>query len=167
MNTLYLVRHGENLANITKEFSCRKVDYPLTEKGRLQSELTARYFSAVPLDAVISSPLLRARQTAEPIARAHGLSVTVVEDFREVNVGTLEDSPPDEAAWNIYHAVSRDWAAGVRDTAFPGGENWHSLHARMRRGLESVFAGRRLPRRGDRPRGHHQPDHRRALPAHL
>jgi probable phosphoglycerate mutase len=33
MNTIYLVRHGENPANLTKEFSCRHVDYPLTEKG--------------------------------------------------------------------------------------------------------------------------------------
>ena len=36
MNTLYLIRHGENLANITKEFSHRLVDYSLTPKGRKQ-----------------------------------------------------------------------------------------------------------------------------------
>jgi broad specificity phosphatase PhoE len=38
MTRVYLVRHGENKANITKEFSSRKVDYPLTPKGRLQAE---------------------------------------------------------------------------------------------------------------------------------
>jgi broad specificity phosphatase PhoE len=46
MTTLYLVRHGENLANITKEFSYRAVDYPLTPKGILQAEQTAEYFAA-------------------------------------------------------------------------------------------------------------------------
>jgi len=33
MNHLFLVRHGENLANLTKEMSCRRVDYSLTPKG--------------------------------------------------------------------------------------------------------------------------------------
>ena len=41
MTHLYLIRHGENLANLTKEFSYLKVDYPLTPKGRLQAEQTA------------------------------------------------------------------------------------------------------------------------------
>ena len=37
MNRVYLVRHGENLAHLTKEFSYRKVDYPLTPKGVMQA----------------------------------------------------------------------------------------------------------------------------------
>ena len=41
MNHLYLVRHGENVANLTKEFSCCKVDYSLTAKGVLQAQQTA------------------------------------------------------------------------------------------------------------------------------
>ena len=43
MNLVYLVRHGENPANLLKQFSYRKVDYPLTEKGVLQAEQTAAY----------------------------------------------------------------------------------------------------------------------------
>ena len=42
INRIYLVRHGENRANLTKEFSYRLVDYPLTEKGILQAQQTAR-----------------------------------------------------------------------------------------------------------------------------
>ena len=41
MTHLYLIRHGENLANLTKEFSYLKVDYPLTPKGKLQAAQTA------------------------------------------------------------------------------------------------------------------------------
>src|SRR5579872_6100860 len=94
-NTLYLVRHGENLANITKEFSYKLVDYPLTPKGVLQAEQTAAFFlNTIPLMAAFASPLKRARETAEIIARAQNLSVTVLEEFREVNVGDMEQRPP-------------------------------------------------------------------------
>jgi broad specificity phosphatase PhoE len=65
MNRLYLVRHGENRANLTKEFSSRLVDYPLTAKGVLQAQQTADYFQqragAGGIDAVYSSPLKRSR----------------------------------------------------------------------------------------------------------
>lgn len=40
MNIIYLVRHGENKANLTKEFSYKKVDYPLTPKGVIQAQQT-------------------------------------------------------------------------------------------------------------------------------
>ena len=83
VNTLYLVRHGENLANLTREFSYRKVDYPLTERGVRQAEQTAAHFASLgarpggrPIDAIFSSPLKRALQTAEIIGAATGHAVT-------------------------------------------------------------------------------------------
>src|SRR6266849_4142833 len=88
---LYLVRHGENQANVTKEFSYKLVDYPLNAKGVQQAEQTAAYFQrAIPLDAAFASPLKRASQTGEIIARAQNLPLTVMEEFREVNVGEFE-----------------------------------------------------------------------------
>ena len=45
MTTLYLVRHAENQANLTKEFSHRLVDDALRPKGRLQAEQTAAFFA--------------------------------------------------------------------------------------------------------------------------
>ena len=61
MNTLYLIRHGENPANITKEFSHRLVDYSLTPKGVLQAQQTGEYFKNKQIDAIYCSPLKRAR----------------------------------------------------------------------------------------------------------
>ncbi|MCB0162068.1 MAG: histidine phosphatase family protein, partial [Caldilineaceae bacterium] len=84
-HNFYLVRHGENPANLTKEFSYRDVDYSLTPKGVLQAQQTAAYFRNVPVDAVVASPLKRTRETAAIIADALGLPVEVMEDFREVN----------------------------------------------------------------------------------
>jgi broad specificity phosphatase PhoE len=142
LNVVYLVRHGENPANITREFSHRRVDYPLTERGVAQARQTAAYFRDQAIDAIYSSPLRRAQQTADIIATALHLPVTILEDFRETNVGTLEDQPPTAAAWEQHDSVLASWSSGQREVAFPGGEDYHSLLARMRAGMATVLAGR-------------------------
>ena len=58
-NTIYLVRHGENTANITKEFSYKLVDYSLTAKGVQQAEQTAEYFKAVSYTHLTLPTILR------------------------------------------------------------------------------------------------------------
>lgn len=141
-NTLYLVRHGENLANITREFSYKLVDYSLTPKGVLQAEQTADFLTASAIDAVYTSPLKRARETAEIIARPHGLPVLLMEEFREVNVGDLELLPPDEAAWDLHNRVVRAWMQGHSTARFPGGESFVELVERAQRGLLKVTRGR-------------------------
>lgn len=142
MNLVYFVRHGENPANITKEFSYRKVDYPLTPKGVLQAQQTASYFRARGVDAIYSSPLKRARQTAEIIGEAVGLPVTLLEQFREINVGSLEDQPPTRENWAIHDAVLRQWRAGHLSAAFPDGEDFTTLLGRVHAGLAEALRGR-------------------------
>lgn len=141
-NTLYFVRHGENLANITKEFSYKLIDYSLTPKGVLQAEQTAEFFKTIPFDAVYASPLKRARETGEIIAAPRGLPVTLLEEFREVNVGNLELMPPREETWRLHDQIVAQWFAGKLETRFPGGENFLELVERARRGLLTVTSGR-------------------------
>jgi broad specificity phosphatase PhoE len=142
-NTLYLVRHGENPANITKEFSYKLVDYPLTPKGVLQAEQTAAFFlSTIPLTAAYASPLKRAHETAEIIARAQKLPVTVLEEFREVNVGDMEQRPPTEENWREHDQIMGQWFKGNLGASFPGGENFLELIERSRRGLLEATRGR-------------------------
>lgn len=141
-NTLYLIRHGENFANITKEFSYKLVDYSLTPKGVLQAEQTAEFFKSTAIDAIYTSPLKRARETAEIIARPHGLPVTTLEEFREVNVGNLELMPPTEESWRLHDQVVGQWMMGNPTVSFPGGENFLGLVERARRGLLEVTRGR-------------------------
>jgi broad specificity phosphatase PhoE len=142
VNLVYLIRHGENPANITKEFSYRKVDYPLTPKGVLQARQTADYFRDRDIDAIYSSPLKRGRQTAEIISEAVGLPVTLLEQFREINVGSLEDQPPTRENWAIHDAVLREWRAGRHSVAFPDGENFTTLLGRAYAGLAEALRGR-------------------------
>lgn len=142
MNLVYLVRHGENPANLTHEFSHRKVDYPLTAKGRVQAEQTASYLRERGVDAVYASPLRRATQTAERIAAAVRQPVHVLEQFRELNVGVLEDLPPTRENWAVHDRVVAAWRVGRLEEAFPGGENYLMVLARMRDGMRLALDGR-------------------------
>jgi probable phosphoglycerate mutase len=141
VNRVYLVRHGENPANLTHEFSHRKVDYPLTEKGRLQAAQTAGFLASVRLDALWTSPLRRAVETAVLVGRHQAVPVQVLEEFREMDVGILEGMVPQAEAWGLYAETMRRWFAGGTDTPFPGGESRDQLVARFRRGLDRVTEG--------------------------
>jgi broad specificity phosphatase PhoE len=137
MNTLFLVRHGENRANLTKEFSYKTVDYSLTPKGVLQAQQTAEFFQDRKIDEVYASPLRRARETAEIIAHALKLDVTIVEDFREVNVGALDGQASAES-WAYHDQIVNDWFESRHDSMFDGGEDYWALLARMRQGLHRI-----------------------------
>lgn len=142
MNRLYLVRHGENKANITKEFSHKQVDYPLTDKGRLQAQQTADYFLDRGIDEVYSSPLKRALETAEIIAQRLGHDVIVEENFREINVGDLEGRPPTPENWALHDQVLEAWYQGNLEARFPGGEDFLTLRHRLRAGFQRVVDGK-------------------------
>lgn len=143
MNRLFLVRHGENKANLTKEFSYRLIDYPLTPKGRLQAEQTADYLSTFPITQVFSSPLKRARETAEIIAGATPKeAVDLLEVFRELDVGRLEAEPPSAANWQLHDDIVWAWATGDVERRFPEGESYTELVVRVRQGYERILEGR-------------------------
>lgn len=141
MNRLFLVRHGENLANLTLEFSHRKVDYSLTPRGVLQARQTAAYFRDQQIQAIYSSPLKRALETARIIAEPLGLPVTPKEAFREVNVGDFEGQEPTAELWARHDAILAGWLDGRPEVRFPNGENRHELVARARAGFEEILAG--------------------------
>ncbi len=142
MNRLYWVRHGENPANITKELSTRHVDYSLTPKGILQAQQTAAWFRDKGLHAIYSSPLKRAQETAQIIAGQVGSPVGVMEEFREVNVGSLEGQPPTQELWARHNQIVASWFSGSPENRFPDGEDYFSLVQRMKDGLRQILTGR-------------------------
>jgi broad specificity phosphatase PhoE len=144
-NRLYLVRHGENPANINKVFSSRIVDQSLTAKGILQARQTATYFEQMGISrerwvrhSVFCSPLRRAAETAEIIADQLGLGVNVMENFREIDVGSLEESPATAADWSFYRRVVDDWYDGKNESCFPRGEDYYDLWTRTETGLLEI-----------------------------
>lgn len=80
---LYFARHGESEANRLRVISNRGNQFGLTPQGRRQAALLAQSLKAVPVMAIYSSPLLRAVETADILARELHQSVQVTEALRE------------------------------------------------------------------------------------
>lgn len=86
---LILVRHGETDWNLNRRFQGIS-DIPLNEHGRVQAGYAREALKDVHLDAVYSSPLKRARETAEIICQEHSVPITTAPGLREQNVGVWE-----------------------------------------------------------------------------
>lgn len=85
----YLIRHAETDWNKGGRYQgCTNI--PLNEAGKEQARLLGERFRYLPLDAVYVSPLERAVATAEPMARAHGLTPIPDAHFQEINFGEWE-----------------------------------------------------------------------------
>jgi broad specificity phosphatase PhoE/ribonuclease HI len=133
---LVLVRHGATDHSAEKRFSGRN-ELALDDVGRQQAAaLAARSYGEVA--AVISSPLLRAVQTAEAIAAAQGLTVETVDDLAETDFGAWEGLTFAEARANGPAALDA-WLASP-DDAPPDGESFTAVGRRVRRGRETVVA---------------------------
>ncbi len=86
---LYLVRHGCTEANKENRFQgC--IDYPLSLTGKQEAQQTSCRLASLSIDAVYSSPLRRAYDTAEIIARPHNQEVRVLSSLTEFSWGILE-----------------------------------------------------------------------------
>jgi len=93
---LYLVRHGQSAGNAEGRFGGHSPT-PLSELGLHQAQLTAEALAREGINAIYSSDLLRAVQTAEPLSKLTGVPITRTEAFRERNVGVLEGLTFDES----------------------------------------------------------------------
>jgi broad specificity phosphatase PhoE len=128
---LYLIRHGETLANREYRYIGTRDD-PLSALGETQALLLAEALSGLPIAAIYSSPLQRTYQTALPVAARHSLKAQRVDDLRECDFGTweglsraevLERSPEDSQRL-------REWEQNT-SIAPPGGESFEALQQRV------------------------------------
>ena len=155
---LWLVRHGQSQGNVARDaaheaglstidIDIRDVDVPLSELGLKQAEATGRWFASLPEnerpEVILSSPYVRARQTAELICKAGALAggpgrSIVDERLREREFGVFDglttigirEKFPEEAAHRkrlgkFYHRA-------------PGGESWADVILRLRSMLNTI-----------------------------
>jgi broad specificity phosphatase PhoE len=125
LTKVLLVRHGATDWNIYKRAQ-GQADIPLDETGKLQALETAEQLSSLDIDAVYSSDLSRARDTAAAIANHQGLEVITDERFREIDQGEWTGLPVAEIArrWPDL------WGAARHYNARPGGESPHQVRER-------------------------------------
>lgn len=137
----YLLRHGATYNNEARppRLQGRRIDSALSEDGFRQAAETGRLLANCPIGAVYSSPLLRARQTAEAIALPHGLDVQVIEDLVEVDVGDWEGRAWEEIERTDPEAY-RAFTADAAIHPYLGGENLQAVWDRAAPALANLLA---------------------------
>lgn len=134
MPHLYVVRHAEPAVLGALLGQC---DPPLSENGRKQA---AELLNEIRLAVVYSSPLRRARETAELLAR--GAKIEIVDDLREITYGDW-----DGRTWAEIEAgdpeLARRKMADWHGVTPVGGESWDEFAARVKRTFEQIKPGPR------------------------
>lgn len=134
---LYLVRHGQSAGNAEGRFGGHGAT-PLSPKGVLQAETTARLLTDEGVSAIYSSDLDRAVQTAMPLSELSGIPVKLNKAFRERHVGVLEGLTFDESK----QRYPEDYLALVRrnvNHVITDGESYRDLLGRATRELWNLL----------------------------
>ncbi len=134
--SIYLVRHGQTAWNKEEIFRGR-TDIPLDETGLKQAELAGDYLKEVRIDAIYSSPLSRARQTAQKIAQLHHLEVIPLEGMIDLSFGNWEGQPHQKIQENDPETY-RMWREKPHLVRLPGGETLDEVTARSMAAMEEV-----------------------------
>ncbi len=131
---LLLIRHGEPLNHCAGESERMSgwTDFPLSVEGRRQAALLAHRLENEHafFDALYSSPLLRAADTARALSSRCAAPLTLVDDLREIGCGCVDGSP----LTDVQRDFSEYWQSNLlqNDEAFrwPGGESYRELRDR-------------------------------------
>jgi probable phosphoglycerate mutase len=135
--TTILLRHGQTEFSTERRFAGRG-DIALTGDGRLQAAAAADRLATRGIDAIVTSPLQRARRTAEAVAAATGAPLAVDDGLVEADFGKWEGLTFGEAAQRWPEAVSA-WLASA-DVAPSGGESFADAARRVLAALDRLLA---------------------------
>jgi len=137
---VYLVRHGATEANerVPNILQGNAIDLPLSPEGENQARETATFLSRYPIRRVYSSGMLRARQTAEAIARELSLTADVEAELHECDVGvwegldwqTIRERYPDE---------HRRFVENPAENPYHGGESYGDVLRRVKGPVERLL----------------------------
>ena len=133
---LYVTRHGETEYNARGRY-CGSTDVPLNDAGVVQAGALAARLRGMAFDAVVSSPMLRARQTAEIVCAALNIPYVIYRQFAERNLGVYEGLTRDEASERYPVLWSRRCTVSA-DDAPDGGETIRQACGRIDEGLERL-----------------------------
>jgi broad specificity phosphatase PhoE len=137
VTTVFLARHGQSDWNAAGRWQGH-ADRPLTALGLRQAADLAEALAAVTLDAVYSSDLRRARETAEAVAEPRGLAVVVFPELREVDVGSWSGLTRAEAKERFPREFRR-WADGGH--GWEDGETYERMAERVVEAVLRIAAG--------------------------
>lgn len=138
MLTVYVIRHGETEANKNGVFQGH-LDVPLSKKGYMQAERVAEALKDVRFDAVYSSDLSRAYETARAIMRYHNCSLIADQRLREVNGGLLQGLTDLEIT-ERFPEFRKEFVESRYTARRPGGESFADLDERVQRAMADLLS---------------------------
>lgn len=125
--TVILLRHGRSTANTALTLAGRTPGVALDQTGKSQAQDLCRRLAGLPVEAVVRSPLLRCRETVEPLASAFGVDPIVEEGLVEVDYGSWTGrSLTDLASEQMWSVVQQHPSSAV----FPDGESLAEMATR-------------------------------------
>jgi alpha-ribazole phosphatase len=136
LTKLFLIRHGETQNNVELKYQGNS-NQGLTEKGILQAESIAKYLQKENFEAIYSSALRRAFQTAEIIGSHHSLLPNTNKGLNEIDFGGWEGLTYNEIE-SQYPGVFEKWVSGADGTEIPGGEARTDFHRRISSAVSSI-----------------------------
>jgi broad specificity phosphatase PhoE len=134
VTTIFLARHGESDWNVEKRFQGHR-DRPLTERGREQAHALADLVGAEKIDAVYTSPLSRARETAEIVAARAGLEAVALPELREVDTGSWSGLSRADVETRFPEGFAR-WRSG--GSGWEDGESYDEMAERVIGALRKI-----------------------------
>ena len=141
IKTIYIFRHGETDWNKDRRLQGH-TDIPLNSTGQSQALGVRDFFLAHPIDAMLTSDLKRARETAEIALGNLNIPLIVEARLRETNLGDAEGLTQTEVVHRFGHEIWEGWCSLSPDFhhfRFPNGETKSELLLRVLTALEEVF----------------------------
>jgi probable phosphoglycerate mutase len=137
MPILLLIRHGENDYVKKDKLPGQLTGIHLNAHGREQADALARTLGPFPIQAIYSSPLERAIETATPLSNEKKLKITIIPALIDTNVGKWAGR-----SWKTLQRT-KDWKV-IQDTpsqfSFPDGESFAGVQRRILAALETIIA---------------------------
>lgn len=127
---LIVVRHAESRANTAGAVESIPPGRGLSELGVQQATDLAERLRDRRVGRVLCSESLRTIETAEPVARQHGLEPEAHRGLCEIYCGAIEGRS-DPGLWEVYNEVFGRWITGEPDVPMPEGESWNEIRDRM------------------------------------
>ena len=132
-----MIRHGEIPSNVNKVYAGRSSER-LTEKGVKQAEEVSEKLKGLKIDALYSSPIQRALQTAWIVSEAIGIDPQVNDTFRELEMGPWEGMSEADIA-NEYPEEWSIWNSDPAKLRIEGRETLDVLQERVLSGVRNIY----------------------------
>lgn len=130
MGSVIFLRHGQAKNNIERILTGRTPNVPLTEKGIEQAEKTAKFLEQMNISAIYSSPIERAKHTAEIVAKHNSLDVAIDDRLIELDMGKFTGVPYDDI-FTSHGNVFMKFYNGELEIAHNGVETFTEVKKRV------------------------------------